>query len=309
MLDEVVGRNRRRMMLVTTAAVLNYWVAVSIFGGIAVWGVILRLADVGDDGDVAVPGRLIGASSLVIGAVIAFVTVVWQVRSIRPRTLRGLGAAELALGEFPVLDDILAGVALAAGTDPVEAALVDDPAPNALAVGRRPSETSIVVTTGLIEKLTMDELEAVLAAEMCAIRRLDTALQSVTVACTSGAITVHMLWRDRPNVGSMLTWPSMACGALLRRWVLRSGDFGQDDMAIAITRHPEALLRALQKLRSDPAVVETLSTQTAPLWFEPVPHDDRRRAWLYQRLSFTPSLDERITRLAQRYTPTDRIGR
>lgn len=40
---------------------LNYWVAVSIFGGIAVWGVILRLADAGDDGDVAVPGRLITA--------------------------------------------------------------------------------------------------------------------------------------------------------------------------------------------------------------------------------------------------------
>ncbi|HET6771732.1 MAG TPA: hypothetical protein VFH36_00380 [Acidimicrobiales bacterium] len=49
-------------------------------------------------------------------------------------------------------------------------------------------------------------------------------------------------------------------------------DFGADALAVATSRHPDRLRRAMEKLRADPVVVETLSLSTAPLWFEPIPH-------------------------------------
>ena len=140
------------------------------------------------------------------------------------------------------------------------------------------------MTSGLIEKLSRDELEAVLAAEMWAIRRYDTAMQTVTLGLTDEA-------------AAFVIFPTMAVAEILRIRLLRNADFGADTLAVATTRHPDALRRAIEKLRDDPAVVETLSPSTAPLWFEPIPHDDEQRAREFRRIALTPSLDERLAQL------------
>jgi Zn-dependent protease with chaperone function len=148
-------------------------------------------------------------------------------------------------------------------------------------VGRRPAGTTIVVTSGLIEKLSRDELEAVLAAEMWAIRRYDTAMQTVTLGLTA-------------ETAAIVTFPTMAVAEILRIRLLRNADFGADTLAVATTRHPDALRRAIEKLRDDPAVVETLSPSTAPLWFEPIPHGARWSIEDDENLALTPHLDERL---------------
>lgn len=151
-------------------------------------------------------------------------------------------------------------------------------------MGRRPADTTIVVTSGLIEKLSRDELEAVLAAEMWAIRRYDTAMQTVTLSLTA-------------ETAAIVIFPTMAVAEIVRNRLLRNADFGADTLAVATTRHPDALRRAIEKLRDDPAVVETLSPTTAPLWFEPIPHGGHWPTEDYENLALTPRLDERLAHL------------
>lgn len=149
------------------------------------------------------------------------------------------------------------------------------------------------------------------------MRRLDTALRTVTVAATTFTGTLHRVFRSGVERGQrwyskldwsawpmiVLTWPTMVCGRAIRRSVLRSFDFGSDEMALAVTRHPEALGSALRKLRDDPADVAGLTVTTAPSWFEPIPHDDGDRYQELGRYAFAPTLDERLARLDARRLP------
>lgn len=291
LIEEVIRRNRRRIAAISGAAVVNYWAVVTFLAWIVLWGRV--------DDSYGVTELWTSAAT---GALVAIAIVGSQLHTIRPRTIARLGAVEISRKEFPVVENLLEKLAIAVGTTPLRAALLDDEAPNALAVGRRPADTTIVLTTGLIEKLTRDELEAVLAAELWAVRRLDTAMQSVTVACTGATIAAHHDYREdwkdpRSWFLILCTWPTMAFAEFLRRSVLRHCDFGADAMAVATTRHPEALRRTLVKLRDDAVVVDVLEPRTAPLWFEPVPHDDGRRAREFRQIALTPSLDERLQRL------------
>ncbi len=204
-----------------------------------------------------------------------------------------------------MVENLLHGLAIAVGAPPVRAALVADDAPNALSVGRRPEDTTIMVTSGLVQTLALDELEAVLAAEMWAVRRYDTAMQTVTLACAGDAVAIHRSYRDhwqdpRAWLAIVVSFPTMIVAELMRGLMLRHADFGADELAVATTRHPEALRRAMVKLRDDPKVVETLDLRTAPLWFEPLPHGDEQRVKDYEAVALTPSLDERLARLDAR---------
>jgi Zn-dependent protease with chaperone function len=315
LVDQVVRRNRRHIVVVVTVAVLNYWAAVSViligFGWVFASDLVRRRFDSSSS------LLLIVACSLALGAVVSVSWVTLQMRYVRRWTLRRIGAVDLHPGELPRVENLLAELAIAAGAPPVRAALVADPAPNALAVGGRRGRTTVVVTSGLVEGLRRDELEAVLAVEMCAVRRLDTALQSVAVAATAGAIQVHDLFRDDLRAGrpwyyrmdwsswllAAITWPTMICAERVRRSVRRQGGFSADDMAVAITRNPEALARALRKLQDDLTVVSLgddmgsfapFSPSVAPTWFEPVPEDIPKGRKV---LAFAPSLEERLQRL------------
>lgn len=218
-----------------------------------------------------------------------------------------IGAIQIEPGEFPRVENLPDGLVIASGLPRPRAALIADPAPNALAIGRRPDESVIALTSGLVELLTRDELEAVLAAEMCAIGRLDVALRTTVTACAAGAIGIHNFfredWKDpRAWLSIGATWPTMVVASRLRRMAHQSCDFGADVMATRITRNPMALLTALQKLRQDPQVVDSGDLDIASLWFEPTPaHQDVRTA---ERTRMARSLEERIDRVREIALPT-----
>jgi heat shock protein HtpX len=199
-----------------------------------------------------------------------------------------------------MVDNLLAELAIAVGVPPVRGAVMDDPAPNALTVGTREAEMTIIVTTGLLERMTRDEIEAVLAAQMCAIRRLDVMLHTVVTACADGAIEFHMgtrdgSWDPRRWIGAAFTFPTMVVARAIRSHARRATDHGADAMAVSITRHPDALVRALTKLHDDPQIVVPTNADLLDLWFEPLPHPDERR-------------DEYVAELAN-YEMLDRIDR
>jgi Zn-dependent protease with chaperone function len=257
LVDEAVRRNRRWIALLAVVTVVNYMITVAV----VIFGFCLAIS-LFDDGRVFTEELIIFAGiGVVWGVYVGVSAVVKHLWSVRKRTIAELGAIRLAPGDLPVIDNLFDELSIATGIPRPTAALVADDAPNALAVGRRPADTTIVVTSGLIEKLSRDELEAVLAAEMWSIRRHETALYTVVLGLTA-------------DTAAFVSLPTATVAVFLRRRVLRDAGFGADVLAVATTRHPDALRGAIEKLRDDPAVVATLSPSTAPLWFEPIPHGD-----------------------------------
>ncbi len=296
-------------MVIVSAAWLNWWILVSI--GFGIVGVMFRRTRRSGEADPrnALPDTPPTVLSIVLaclglGAFVAVLVVVVQLFRIRPRTISKLGARTLAPGENPRIDNLLEELAIATGASPVSAAVLIDDAPNAMAVGWVRSRTTIVVTSSLIERLARDELEAVLAVEMCAIRRLDTAMHTTMLACTQGPIAVnHQLMHGEK---SLIRWPLAALSAparfgaeQIRKLGLRTNDFAADDMAVAITRNPDGLRRALRKLKTNRRVVKSdLPATMASLWFEPIPLERDTKSTGGD--PWTASLMERVDRLPVR---------
>lgn len=290
LIEDVRRRNRRRAIVLASVAAVNYWLVVSFVAGLAAFAVL-------PTGTVTVPLAAAG------GAVLVAAYLWWAIRTAARWTVRDLGARVLTEGEWPKTGHLVEELALATGTPPARVAYLEDPVPNALTVGAGPRSSVIVITTGLVAQLTRDELEAVLAVQLCEIARLDVALRTVVVACSRGSSAIfEFFYSGWKHVTSwpylVLTWPSMAAGDLLRRAVYRSRDFGADDMAVSITRNPAALRSALRHLAHDPGTVAAVTAQNAPLWFEPVPESSTgERPMLLHRYAMTPSLDDRAARL------------
>ena len=149
--------------------------------------------------------------------------------------------------------------------------MLRDPAPNCLTIGRKPAPAWVVVTTGLVESLTKDELEAVLAYEIGRIAVLEVSLDTAVYACTA---RIFELW-GAPFAGfghdsfllipiSIVTAPLALGGVLLRRHVLRSRAKLSDGLAVRYCRNPGASV-GLRKIDADPRTVRVASLDDAHL--------------------------------------------
>jgi Zn-dependent protease with chaperone function len=291
-----IKANRRRLLVLTGIAALNYWIAASVVTGFVTAYVLFR-SEILDH--VSGPGWLILLWilliwSLGIGAVISIRRTRRHIRSVVARTLTAL-RAHPPEGDVTRIENIIVELAIATGVPPARLAVMDDLAPNALAVGSRPKDTTIVVTTGLVGALTRDELTAVLAVVLCGVANWDVALRSVSYACTSGTESLRENF-DGSKAVAILTEPGTRVARAMQRRTVARGDFAADVWAVSITRNPAALRRALIKLRDDPREVGCLTRETASLWFEPHAHDPARRQLLYDAAGRRP-LAERVEHL------------
>jgi len=188
----------------------------------------------------------------------------------------------------PQLHNVVEEVAIAAGLPKPRVALVDDPAPNAFATGRTPDRAVVAVTTGLLERMDRDELQAVVAHEMAHVANRDTLVMSVAAA-TAGVITLisDLLFRfiflksvkNRNKKDGAITLPPLIlltpllllapfAAALLKAALSRSREGLADATAVEFTRNPSALRSALEKLAVDSTVVRQRSASVAHLWIE-----------------------------------------
>jgi heat shock protein HtpX len=186
--------------------------------------------------------------------------------------LRVSGARPATIEEHRYLVNVTEAVSLGAGVPAPKLYVIDSAAPNAFATGRNPEKSSIAVTTGLIELLDRQELEGVIAHEMAHIRNYDILFSSM-LAATVGAIIVlrdiilramrYGGGRSRRNdsgggqaqviayallIVLLIIAPILA--TLLRMAVSRRREFLADATGAYITRNPEGLARALEKLSS-----------------------------------------------------------
>jgi len=173
-------------------------------------------------------------------------------------------------------------LAITAGLPMPKVYVVDDPAPNAFATGRDPEHAVVAVTSGLLTILENEELEGVIGHELSHIGNRDILLSTVVVvlvgfvAILSDIFLRSMIWggRDRDSraggalvlIGIVLAVLSPLIGTLIQLAISRRREFLADASGALLTRYPEGLARALEKISAQNMPLRRASNATAHLF-------------------------------------------
>ena len=208
-------------------------------------------------------------------------------------------------------------LSIAAGIPKPRLYVIDDSAMNAFATGRDPQHAVVCATTGILDRLDRRELEGVIAHELSHIRNFDTRLLAV-VAILVGTVAymadifLRTLWwggrgRDRDNdnslgpillvVGIALAIISPLLATIIQLAVSRNREFLADVSGAELTRYPEGLARALEKLHGDKEVLEAATNATAHLYITNPFKDKNFGAWFAGLFDTHPPIEERVKRL------------
>ena len=315
--ESEIRRNRYRIVPVALLGALNYWVAAVIVTICTIIGtsVALMIAGIvetdfweagfalirliifaGKFLDWSTVGLVMLAVFVAIGTVASIVMIVRHLRGVERQVFAESGASVRTDGAYREVENLLAGLAVAADIPPPRFAVVDDPAPNSFAVGRKPDRVVVGVTTGLITALTRPELEAVLAYEISRVASWDIALSTWAVALTGKTVAfADEAAEEGWAIRRVLLFVPTMLGEWLRGFALRGLAEQRDMFAVRFTRNPQQLLEALEKLERDGTVVTNVTRATAPLWLES-PNLPSRSRWA-RRFAKEPSLNERIAKL------------
>jgi heat shock protein HtpX len=229
------------------------------------------------------------------------------------------GAKEIQKSDNPDLYNIVDNLCIGAGLPPPKVYIIDDTAPNAFATGRDPKHAVVAVTTGLLQKLDKPELEAVIAHELSHIGNFDIRLMTI-VAILAGTVVLLsdlcLRWsawgggkREDKEGGQaqlilfvvalvlMILAPLIA--QMIKLAISRKREFLADAGSAMLTRHPEALARALEKLSSDKEPLEVANKATAHMYIvNPLKeYEGTSRGWMAALFLTHPPVEERIAAL------------
>ena len=236
------------------------------------------------------------------------------------------GAHEVDKAQAPELYRLVENLSITAGLPMPRVCIVDDPSPNAFATGRDPQHAAIAVTTGLLQKLDRPELEGVLAHEFSHIGNYDIRLSSVVVVLVGFVVLLSDFFlrytfffggaggRRRSNsgdggqiglvllvIGIVLAILSPLFATLIQLAVSRKRELLADASGALLTRNPNELADALQKITSDPQSLRNPNKATAHLWIASPLHDTegKTRGWLAGLFDTHPDPAVRIARLRE----------
>ena len=207
-------------------------------------------------------------------------------------------------------------LSITAGLPMPKVYIIDDSAMNAFATGRDPKNASIALTTGLINHLENQELEGVIAHELSHVKNYDIRLMMVVIICI-GIITLladwllrSFIWRGRGDnnkgggvlilIGIVLGILSPIFARLIQMAVSRKREYLADASAVAMTKNPEGLISALQKLTADKEPLEAANKATAHLYITNPLKNTHGGIGMFSKMFMThPPITERISSLKQ----------
>ena len=226
-------------------------------------------------------------------------------------------AKELPEAKGKELHNIVENLAITAGVPKPKIYWIDSPALNAFATGRDPEHASIAVTSGLVERLDRSELEGVLAHELSHVKNYDIRFATV-VAIFVGFITIladivtRSFWwgggrgnrdnnKENGQLGAIIAVVSIILlilspiiSSLIQLAISRKREYLADSSGALLTRYPEGLARALEKISSSPSLPNA-SHATAHLYIAN-PFNAKSISGLF---STHPPIKERIRRLRE----------
>ena len=232
-------------------------------------------------------------------------------------TLAISGAQEIDLKTQPQLYQIVENLTIAAGLPMPRVYVIEDTAMNAFATGRNPKNAVVCVTTGLLSRLDKTELEGVLAHELSHIGNYDIRFMTLVVVMV-GIITLLADWmlrlsffgggddNDNKNpifmiVGIILLIISPIVAMLIQLAVSRKREFLADASGALLTRYPEGLASALEKISADKEPLEAANKATAHLYISnPLKdHKGDGQSWFASLFNTHPPIEERVKRLRE----------
>jgi heat shock protein HtpX len=227
-------------------------------------------------------------------------------------TLAISGARPVTREEYPFLVNTLEGLAIAANIPVPRLYMIDTPAPNAFATGRDPQHAAVAVTRGLVERLNRQEIEGVLAHEVSHIANYDIRIQTIAVMLAGFIVLLADLlfrlsfWggrgRRRDEGGALLILALISYIAaffanLLKLAISREREYLADATAAMLTRNPEGLASALEKIALDPTPMPQASEATAHLYIVNPFKKGALARTMATLFSTHPPTEERIARL------------
>jgi heat shock protein HtpX len=223
------------------------------------------------------------------------------------------GAQPIAKEDNPYVYRMIENLAITNGTPTPKIYIIEDSAINAFATGRNPEMSSIAVTRGAIEKLTNEELEGVLAHELSHVKNYDIRFMTL-VAVLVGSISIlsniflRSRWlprrsNDRDNnigaifmiIGIVLAILSPIIAELIKLAISRRREYLADASGALLTRYPEGLAKALEKIAAQNQPMQNASQATAHL-FIANPFSGKKISNLF---STHPPIQDRINKLRE----------
>lgn len=297
MLYQQIAQNKRKTVLVMAGffllvaligAAIGYLFARSAVGGVIIAGVIALVY-------MAV---IIGQSTDVV---------------MNMNNAREIHSAQ----EAPALWHVVEDMAMVAQVPMPRVFIIDDPSPNAFATGNNPEHAAVAATTGLMEIMNREELEAVMGHEMSHVRNYDIRLQTIALAL-SAAISMlvnfagNFWWfggsrsdDDDDNswgvfaiLGSVLLIILAPLAATIAQMALsRNREYLADAGSVELTRNPHGMISALEKLK-EAQPMKHVAPSSSGLYISN-PEENGRHRRFSDLFATHPPLDARIKRLEQ----------
>ena len=318
--DSLISRNKRNTFLLCILVTVVLCLMAAAIGLVVVG---FRTGEPDEFGQASPPPPPLSYTlSISIGTalVVAVIMIVFSYFGGAGAILAVSRAHEIRKSDDPQLFNVIEEMTIAANLPMPRIFVIDDTAMNAFATGRDPQHAAVAITRGLRDKLTRDELQAVMAHEMSHVRNFDIRL-ALFVAVLVGLIVLmadffrRYLWwgggsrrRSRDSGGGaiqlviilvafLLAILAPLFAKLIQLAVSRQREYLADATAAEMTRQPEALASALAKLEADTEVLEVANRGTAHLYIvNPFkPHERRFKASNLFRTH--PEIADRISRL------------
>ena len=228
-------------------------------------------------------------------------------------------AKPIAKQDNPELYRIVENLAITAGLPLPKIYIIQDPQPNAFATGRDPKHAVVAATTGLLERLDRSELEGVIAHELSHVGNRDMLISTIAVVLVGiialmgdfffRATFFGGMGRGRDSreggqarvilfivaIAFAILAPLIA--QLIKLAISRKREFLADASGALLTRYPEGLARALEKISADPRQLRAANDATAHLYLVNPFRGSEKTNWLHKLFMTHPPVEQRVAAL------------
>lgn len=255
------------------------------------------------------------AAILYVAVALALVMNIWAYWFSDKIALRQAKAQPADPAQYQELHRIVENLAITAGLPKPRVYIMNDPQPNAFATGRDKNHAVIVVTTGLLQMMDRNELEGVIAHELSHVGNRDILVMTAAVVLVGvisllANIFIRLSFfggfggRERNNqnvivlifgVVAIILAPIAA--TLIQLAISRRREYLADASGALLTRYPEGLESALQKIGTYEAPLKTASTTTAHMYISNPFGAHPAGKWIQNLFSTHPPIEKRIEAL------------
>jgi len=226
------------------------------------------------------------------------------------------GAKLIKKSDNPTLYRTVENLCITTGLPFPKVYIINESQPNAFATGRNAKHAVVAITQGLLNKLEKAELEGVIAHELSHIKNKDMLLQTMVVVLVGIiAMASHIFLRisfygggrkrnSKGNAGAIMLILGIVAAVLapvaanlIKLAVSRKREFLADASGALMTRYPEGLARALEKIASDPSPMKKANNATAHLYIANPFRGKQAKSWFTKLYSTHPPVEERLKAL------------